>query len=84
MKKILGKKSLSYIELEIYKVNEELKRHNINAKCLYKHEEESQFCKFSCINNTNTNFNLILSNILNIKVKDVSWIYDDSISIIFE
>ena len=76
----------SYIELEIWKLNDMLKKAGcLRAKALYKHEEKSENCKFSCIAEDGiTPFSITLGRTLGIKIKNISWICDDVVSIVFE
>ena len=74
-----------YIELEICKLNNILKEAGCSeAKALYRHEEKSENCKFSCVvENGTTPFYITLGKAMGIKIKDISWVCDDFVSIVF-
>jgi len=75
----------NYIELKIWTINNILEKAGcLNAKALYKHEEKSENCKFSCIvEDETTPFSITLGNALGIIIKDISWVCDDVVSIVF-
>ena len=74
-----------YIELEICKLNSILEKAGcLRAKALYRHEEKSRNCKFSCIAEDGvTPFSITLGKALGIKIKDISWICDNAVGIVF-
>lgn len=85
MRNVLGSKLNRCVEIEIYKINDLLKKNNINAKLLYPYEEKSKFCKISSvIKEGNTPFKIILGELLNIKIKDMEWKGNDRVFIVFE
>ena len=75
----------NYIELEICKLNDILKEAGYSeAKALYRNEEKSENCKFSCVvENGTTPFYITLGKAMGIKIKDISWVCDDVVSIVF-
>ena len=75
-----------YVEAYIWRINDMLRGAGcVNAKALCKHEEESKFCKFSCVAEDGvTPFKVTLGKILGIKIRDISWTSNDTVGIVFD
>jgi hypothetical protein len=75
-----------YVEMNVFVINNILKNVGcVRAKALCKNEEQSVNCKFSCIGeNDTTPFIVTLGNALGIKIRDLWWVSNNEIGIIFD